>query len=251
MAEIKPGEQETKRIPPVGRSGKGTRLDEFGPVKVDGLEKPALPAAILEEHGKRYGGEVETDAGGNWRDVRAVLDDGSREYHARETSSGKTQLRYSMQLDDIEFPERYVDKVWEDEIGTIKERVELVYEAALETAEDMLPVMASEKRYGGENNHELDALSAEIDRLGGDVDTIADNYYSEHIGDSKLLTSYGEALEQAPDFEGEITQQDSEEELQSRNPEYLKLYLQTVAELALEKYAPRNVQSASESVFSG
>lgn len=252
--DVEIGDWKTEKLPPIGESGTGRRIDVFGPVEVGGLEKPVLPVAILEEHAERYAekrdGEVETDGGNNWRDVEAVLDGGKREYKARETSSGKTWLNYSMELDDIERPKPYVDKVWEDEIGTIKERVKLVYEAALETADDMLPVMAREAKYGGPNNHELDALSAEIDRLGGDLETIAENYYSDRIGDSKLLTSYGEALEQAPDFGGEVTQLDSDDELESRNPEYLKLYLQTVAELAMERYAPANVLEASESVFS-
>lgn len=251
MGEIKTRGWNTERIPPIGDSGKSTRIDDFEPVDVEGLQKPVLPVAILEEHAERYDGDVQTDAGGNWSDVEAVLAGGEREYHARETSSGKTQIRYSMQLEDIEFPELYVDEVWGKEIGTIKQRVESVYEAAVETAEDIIPVMASEGKYGTPNNHELEALSAEIERLGGDIETIAENYYNDEIGDSKLLTSYGEALEQAPDFEGEITQLDAEEELESRNPEYLKLYLQTVAELAIEKYAPGNVLDASETVFSG
>lgn len=241
-------EHNITKAPPAAPNAKGIRIDEFGSIEVGGLKKPVLPVSILEEHGKRYG-ETESDGGNNWRDVKAVLNEGEREYHARETSTGKSTIRYSVQMEDIDHPEPYVDKIWEDEIGTIKDRVELVYEAAVETADDMLPVMAQQERYGGPNNHELEALSSELDRLGGDLDSIAENYYDEKIGDSKLLAGYGEALEQAPGIEGEITRLDREEEKMSRNPEYLKLYLQTVAELAVEHYAPGNVLEASESAF--
>lgn len=241
-------EHSITKAPPLGMTGTGRRIDEFGPLNVGGLKKPVLPAAILEEHADRYG-EVETDGGNNWRDVEAILSDGRRSYDARETSTGKSTIHYKVEMEDIEHPEPYLDKIWEDEIGTIKERVELVYEAAVETASDILPVMAEEEKYGGPSNHELEALSHEIDRLGGTIDEIAENYYDDEIGGSKLLTSYGEALEQAPEIEGEITRLDKEEERMNRNPEYLKLYLQTVAELAVEHYAPQNVLEASETAL--
>lgn len=215
------------------------------------LEKPVLTQPIAAEHAERrnraanYDGHVDTDRGGNWRKVRAELRD--RSYVLRERDSGEVDLEYFMDLGgrDIERPRHYVSKrPWKDEMVTMMQRVETCYRAAVEAVEHELPGAArSEDRPG---DTELEALAAEMEALGGDIDTIAENYYSGEIESSNILSPLTDRVGKRPDRDPEFAFDDDPEERDGRNQEYMKLYLKTVGELAEGLYTPENVRRAAD-----
>lgn len=227
---------------PVERGTETAIIGLLEPRGVGGLEKESLPVNIWAEHFSRKGFEVE-EAEDESYDFSAHSDDarkGSQLFH--NDKGTKVELHYDFESKEGRQSSRYVETIWENEIETMLDRVEDIYDAAEEfvydgSLDNMTENMNDSRR---DQLNNLQALNLRFGQLGEDIEEIAEKYYSGSIG-SEIFESYAARFENAPEEDlkpntGALTVSDREEERLSRNTEYLKTYLETVAELAVERH---------------
>ncbi|WP_414837952.1 hypothetical protein ACK3SF_00950 [Candidatus Nanosalina sp. VS9-1] len=150
--------------------------------------------------------------------------------------------------------ENYVEKIWESEPLKIRQRLNSVWDAALETVEEELPrrVEEYEDRWGNDID-EREALKREMRLMAGDDEFREDGAYIERIvhgywdGElerySPVLDPFLENIESTPLEEGDmpygeaVRGSETSEGKKERNRMYMQHFLDLVWQMSEERYS--------------
>jgi hypothetical protein len=255
--------------------GRNVRKQESSDYRSYGnLEVPEVPLFIAWEHLDRNDheifpyedpelrgltGKTETSQGTQEKWLGFYNHDGKS-----ESSSWINQVFRGLELEGDEFlstedvfsdrnRESYTETVWESEPLKIRQRLNNVWDAAVETVEEELPkrVEEYEKRWGNDID-EREALRREFRLIVGDdvyhedgayIERIADNYWDGEINrHSTLLEPFLENIESNLLEEGDmpygeaVRDSETSEGKKERNQAYMQHFLDLVWQMSEEKY---------------
>ncbi len=196
-----------------------------------------LDFATLLEHSRRHGHSLELFPNGNSKDLE--IENGDITVEVENYPDGRTELGVEVEK-DVEDLESYLEKPLDQWLGEIIRREQKIYRASTDFVYRILPEKAAE-----ENIDEIEALERELDGIGGHMADFHSAYRNRSpVG---MTARYGMEFELWP-FEsfdmdrsklpGKMPYGDEldDSNLISRNDLYMKRYLQSLVEMALDEY---------------
>ena len=212
----------------------GVNRYEASAVESHGQIFPALDFDTAVEHLQRNGYETTVSPNGSTEDVHAEKN--GKTFHISSHHDDATEITFMMDVDSIEEPESYVEKVYDRIIGELMDREEKLQTATANYVDNFLD----------EAEDPVRKLENDFQIAGDSTQEIVSNYFGD-MAPTDLFMNYAAQFElhagqevsgERNEMPGQMPLSDAKSRMDSkqRNSHYLRRFMKNVLEEADQKY---------------